>query len=228
MEHLNILKHSPLFDGISESDIPSLLTCLSAVKRRYKKGETILRYGENIHAVGLVLCGAAHIFKDDFWGARVIIGEASAGNLFGESYACYQAETLEVNVVAAENTGILLIDVKRILTTCSSSCAFHSRLIRNLLSILAEKNLMLTRKIDHMAKRTTREKLLSYLFAESLRAENAAFKIPYNRQQLADYLCVDRSAMSAELSKMKKEGLLEYDKNHFCLKGATQRNGGIN
>lgn len=218
MEYSDVYRRSPLFAGIDEAELTGMLSCLSAVRRACRKGEIIFRRGAVINTVGLVLEGSVHIFKDDFWGMRVIIGEASAGDLFGESYACNQAEALEVDVIAAEDSTVLFLDVRRVLTICSSSCAFHARLVRNLLSVMAQKNLTLTRKIGHMAKRSTREKLLSYLSAESQRAGSASFTIPYNRQQLADYLCVDRSAMSGELSRMRRDELIEFHKNWFHLK----------
>lgn len=215
MDSFSILKKSPLFAGVAEGEISSIMACLSASERDYKKGEYVFGCGENISSMGLVLNGAIHILKDDFWGTRTIIGEASEGELFGEAYACAIKELLEVDVVAAQDCKILFLDVAHILTTCSSACEFHTRMIRNLLSVLAQKNLMLTRKIDHMAKRTTREKLLSYLSAESKKAGGGVFEIPFNRQQLADYLCVDRSAMSGELGKLKEKGLIDFDRSKF-------------
>ncbi len=218
MENCKILKKSPLFRGIEEKEISSMLSCLSAREKNFQKGVFIFRSGEKIHRIGLVLSGAVHIVKEDFWGNRTIIGEASCGNLFGEAYACAQSGTIEVSAVAAENCSILFLDIFRVMNVCTSACDFHSRLIRNLLSVLSEKNLMLTKKMEHMAKKTTREKLLSYLSDQSLKCASPSFEIPFNRQQLAEYLAVDRSAMSNELSKLQKEGYLTFQKNHFHLK----------
>lgn len=217
-KNLGIIKKSPLFSGITENEIESMLSCLSAKSKSYKKNQFVFRSGENISEVGMVLSGSVHIAKEDFWGNRSILTKAAAGQLFGETYACAQAGTLGVSVVAAEPSEVLFLDVRRIMTICSSACEFHSRLIRNLLSVLAERNLMLTKKMEHMAQRTTREKLLSYLSAESQKSGSAAFKIPFNRQQLADYLSVDRSAMSNELCKLRNEGILTFQKNDFVLK----------
>lgn len=217
MDHSVNHLQSPLFTGIEEEDLSSILSCLSAREATYKKGTYLYECGKEITAIGLVLEGTVHIIKDDFWGNRLIVGEASKGDIFGEAYACVPGEKLEIDVIAAENCKVLFLEVQKIFKTCPLACEFHSRLTRNLLTVFAGKNLMLTRKIGHMARKTTREKILSYLFSESVKAGGASFEISFNRQQLADYLCVDRSAMSSELGKMKKEGLLRFEKNRFQL-----------
>lgn len=217
-KYLSILKYSTLFLGIQEQDFLNLVHCLDGRTVSYKKGEMIYHNGQFIQSVGIVLEGSICIVQDDFWGNRTILETAEAGELFGEVYACLQNEVIAYNVVANEKTEILFLDVKRVMTTCSSSCGFHSRLIQNLLTVMAKKNLMLTQKMRHMSKRTTREKLLSYLSAQSDKQKSRSFYIPLNRQQLADYLAVDRSAMSAALSKLQEEGVLEYHKNYFKLK----------
>lgn len=207
-----------LFDGIKEDDRSEMLKCLNAKKKQYKKGSTVLGRGGRTSEMGMVLEGSVHMVKDDFWGNRSILGQASPGQMFGEVYACLPRQGLEVDVVAAEDTEVLFLDVGRILTVCSSACSFHTRLIRNLLTILAEKNLMLTHKMEHMAQKSTRDKVLSYLSMEAEKQGGPEFAIPFNRQQLADYLSVDRSAMSRELSRMKAEGLLDFHRNRFRLK----------
>ena len=207
-----------LFDGIKEDDRSEMLKCLNAKKKQYKKGSTVLGRGGRTSEMGMVLEGSVHMVKDDFWGNRSILGQASPGQMFGEVYACLPRQGLEVDVVAAEDTEVLFLDVGRILTVCSSACSFHTRLIRNLLTILAEKNLMLTHKMEHMAQKSTRDKVLSYISMEAEKQGGREFAIPFNRQQLADYLSVDRSAMSRELSRMKAEGLLDYHRNRFRLK----------
>lgn len=217
MDYSMTLKKSPLFRGVEPEEIRSMLSCLNANEGTYKKGEFIFRNGDRLNTMGLVLSGSVHIIKEDFWGNRTIIGIASAGRLFGETYACVQSEPLEVGVVAAETAEILFLDARRIITVCTSACEFHTRLIQNLLSVLAEKNLMLTKKMEHMARKTTREKLLSYLSEQSLKQGSPVFEIPFNRQQLAEYLAVDRSAMSSELGKLRDEGILTFNKNKFHL-----------
>lgn len=217
MEYQEIMKESPLFAGIEKKDLSSMLNCLSAQEKHYAKEDYILHVGDHISSIGLVIRGKVLIIKEDFWGNRAIIGDAEPGDLFGEAYACVQGSSLTINAVADEDTTIYLMDVGKILTTCPNGCVFHTRLIRNLLSVLAGKNLMLTQKMEHMVQKTTREKLLSYLSAQSIKKGNADFDIPFNRQQLADYLSVDRSAMSNELCKMRDEGLLTFERSHFHL-----------
>jgi CRP-like cAMP-binding protein len=213
-----ILNNSPLFAGIPDKDIESLLGCLSAVRRSYKKGEFVFAEGDSPETVGLVLSGSAHIINEDFWGNRNIISEIGAGNLFAEAFVCAEADTLPVSVVTAENTEVLLIDYRRIVTTCSSACTFHASMVENMLKILARKNVALVEKIEHLTKRGTREMLLSYLSEQAKINKSDAFNIPFDRQELADYLAVDRSALSAEMSKMKRQGLIDYQKNHFELR----------
>lgn len=217
-QYLKLLKRTKLFYGITETEIESMLECLSAEKHCYQKGEPVFRSGEHITAVAMLLEGCIHIQKEDYWGNLSILSEISEGEIFGEVYACLGNNEILNNAVAVKQSTVLFLDVNRILTMCPSACRFHSRLIRNLLSVLAAKNKMLTQKLEHISKRTTREKLLSYLSEQSLRVGSPSFDIPFNRQQLADFLSVDRSAMSSELCKMRDEGILLFDKNHFVLK----------
>lgn len=214
---LPILKRSKLFLGINENELENLLKCLSATVKEYKKDEYIFRIGDNILSVGLNLSGSVHIIKEDYWGNKTILTEISEGSVFGESYACSQNPQLAVSAVSMGKTKIMLLDVKRIIKTCPSTCIFHARLIQNLIIVLANKNIMLTEKIEHISQRTTRSKLLSYLSEQSQHAANPSFDIPFNRQQLADYLSVDRSAMSNELCKLRDEGVIKFEKKHFVL-----------
>ena len=209
MEISPCMTSSPLFRDIAPADLASLLDCLDARERAYEKGAWLLRRGERTDRLGLVLSGTVHILREDFWGSRSIVGLAGPGEIFAESYAL-AGEPLEVSVLAASDARVLFLRVETALTGCG-------QLTRNLTALLAEKNLTLTRKMRHMARRTTREKLLSYLSAQALRSGGPEFDIPMDRQQLADYLAVDRSAMSAALGKRRDEGVLEFRKNHFHL-----------
>ena len=209
MEISPCMTSSPLFRDITPADLASLLDCLDARERAYGKGAWLLRRGEWTDRLGLVLSGTVHILREDFWGSRSIVGLAGPGEIFAESYAL-AGEPLEVSVLAASDARVLFLRVETALTGCG-------QLTRNLTALLAEKNLTLTRKMRHMARRTTREKLLSYLSAQALRSGGPEFDIPMDRQQLADYLAVDRSAMSAALGKLRDEGVLEFRKNHFRL-----------
>lgn len=219
MENIDLflLKRSKLFNGTQEKEIAVMLSCLSAERKKYDRDSYILRLGEHVHLVGIVLSGRINIVKEDYWGNRNIVAAVKPGMSFAESYACAADIPLGVSVQAAVDAEVLWMDIRKILCTCSSACEFHNRLIQNLVSLLASKNLLMNEKLTFLAQRSTREKLLSYLSAESMRQGNAAFEIPFDRQQLADFLSVDRSAMSNELSKMRKDGIVEYSKNHFTL-----------
>ena len=216
-KYLQLLKHSKLFQGISETEIETMLSCLSAVTCSYEKGEFVFRQGEQITGIAVLLSGCVHIQKEDYWGNLSILNVITEGEVFGEVYACLGNEELLNHAVAVKSSVVLFMDVNRVLTVCPSACRFHGLLIRNLLNVMASKNKMLTQKLQHMSQRTTREKLLSYLSEQSLKAGSPSFTIPFNRQQLADFLAVDRSAMSNELGKMRDEGLLQFDRSHFVL-----------
>ena len=212
-----ILKSAKLFSGVGEEDIIAMLSCLGARLLTYKKGEYVLRQGERLSDILVLVEGNLHIQKDDYWGTRSILGQIAVGEIFGEAYASPESGMLLYDVIAVEDSSVFFFDVKRIISTCSSACRFHSMVVQNLFFAISEKNRGLVQKLDHMSKRTTREKLLSYLSEESRKQNSANITIPFNRQQLADYLSVDRSAMSNELSKMRDEGLLEFEKNRFRL-----------
>ncbi len=214
---LTALQHSPLFAGIDAKDLPALLSCLNARERAMQKEEIVLDAGDEPRYVGVVLAGSVRVVQEDYWGNRTILMIVPAGGLFAEAFSCAGVEAMPVCVVAHEEGTVLLIDCRRILTSCSSACSFHAVLIQNMVKILAGKNVMLTRKMEHITKKTTREKLLSYLSECAAAAGGDAFEIPFNRQELADYLSVERSALSSILSKLKDDGMLTYNKNQFVL-----------
>lgn len=216
-KYIPILKRTKLFSGVGEEDISSLLSCLGARKKEYKKGEYILREGEHISDIFILVEGKIHIQKDDYWGNRSILSVISVGEMFGEGYAAPESGALLNDVVAVEDSSVIFFDVKRILTTCSSACRFHNMIVQNMFFAISDKNRRLVQKLGHMSGRTTRAKLISYLSEEAKRQGSSAFTVPFNRQQLADYLCVDRSAMSNELCKMRDEGMIKFEKSRFEL-----------
>lgn len=220
IKYLSILKNCPLFSGIEDGNIDKILPCLSAVEKQAEKNTFIFSAEDHVHSVGLILSGSVHIVKEDFWGRKDILSQLDPGELFAESFSCANEDKLTVSVLAAESTDYMLMDCRKIIRTCTSACTFHSQLISNMLQIIAHKNIRLMQKVEQLSKRTTREKLLSYLSAESQKSGSGAFNIPFNRQELADYLSVDRSAMSSELGRMCDEGLIEYTRNYFVLKQA--------
>lgn len=216
-KYISVLKRTSLFAGVGEEDISSMLGCLKAKLRQYKKGEYVFRQGEHLNHITVLLEGTLHIQRDDYWGNRSIINVIGTGELFGEAYAAQDSGALLNDVVAVADSAVIFFDIARLLTTCSSACRFHSMVVQNLFYAISEKNRRLLTKIVHMSKRTTREKLISYLSEEAKRQNSNKFTIPFNRQQLADFLSVDRSAMSAELCKLRDEGLLIFDKSSFVL-----------
>jgi CRP-like cAMP-binding protein len=195
-----------------------MLSCLGARLRTYKKGEYVLRQGQRLSDILVLAEGSLYIQKDDYWGNRSILGHIGVGEIFGEAYASPESGALLNDVVAVENSSVFFFDVKRVITTCSSACRFHTLVVQNLFFAISEKNRSLVQKLDYLSRRTTREKLISYLSEEAKKQNSAYFTIPFNRQQLADYLSVDRSAMSNELCKMRDDGLLEFEKNRFKLR----------
>lgn len=216
-EYLDILRTSVLFSGLNDEEIISILHCLSAEKRNYAKGKYVLSEGEQTEALGLVLSGSLLILNEDFWGNRNILVAIGPGEIFAESYACSEGAAIGINALTQDPCTILFLEVQRVLSSCSTSCNFHNRLIRNLVSILAAKNLYMNEKLQHITQRTTRDKLLSFLSVQSHRHGKSTFEIRFNRQQMADYLSVDRSAMSNELCKLRDEGVLKFDRNRFEL-----------
>lgn len=216
-KYIDILKGNHLFSGVSEENIEAIFSCLSATFKEYKKGEYIFRQGEHIENICILLSGSVHIQSDDYWGNRSIVSEVTSGEMFGESYAVHGSSAVLNDAVATSDSTVAFLNVNRLMTVCSNSCVFHSTVIKNLLFSLTHKNRNLMQKLTHISKRTTREKLISYLSNQAKLTGSNSFSIPFNRQQLADFLSVDRSAMSNELSKMKTEGLLNFDKNNFTL-----------
>ena len=215
--NLHFLQNTPLFHGIREEEIGSMLGCLNAREKAYRKDETILRAGSTTSSIGLVESGSVNIQVTFFWGGNHIFGHVSTGQIFGETYAAIPGKELICDVIAAEPTEILFLDMDKLLTTCSSGCAFHNRIIHNLIRISATKNLNLSNRMMHTASKSIRDRLLSYLSEQALEQGSAHFTVPFDRQQMADYLGVDRSAMSAELSRMKKDKLIMYHKSEFTL-----------
>lgn len=217
LKNYSALTRCGLFTGIAELELDRLLLCLRAVTKEYCKGEYILYAGDPVTKIGLILSGSVQILREDEAGEKEIVSELSMGGLFAETLCCAGVKSSPVSVLSAHETQVMFLDYKKVLKTCPSSCSFHSALIQNLLQVMARKNMMLHDKINLLSKKTTREKLISYFHQQSLNTGTNVVTIPFNREELADYLSINRSAMSRELSNMKKEGLIHFDKNHFHL-----------
>ena len=212
---MQLLSHSPLFRGAGESGIGEMLSCLGAEERSYEKEEMIYRAGNTVTSLGVVMHGSVMIVNDDLWGNRSILDRVEPGQIFAETYACVPGEKLLVDVFAAEVTEVLFLNVGKMLSQCPNSCGHHTQLIRNLLAISAQKNLQLSRRIFNTSSKSIRGRLLSYLSDQAVKNESERFDIPFNRQQLADYLGVDRSALSAELGKCSGKGFWNLEKITF-------------
>ena len=215
--NLIALKKPPLFYGVSEDEIGALVKCAGGAFQNYKKGEAIYLAGARVRDIGVVADGKVHIVKDDVWGNSNIIAEIPVGEMFAEAVVCAGEGVMRVSVIAAADCEVCFLNFLRITAVCSSACDFHAILIRNIISAFARKNIALAEKMEHITKRSTREKLLSYLLERSKISNGKIFEIPFNRQELADYLSVDRSALSAEMSRLKSDGIIDYQKNRFEL-----------
>lgn len=212
-----VLKQCLLFSGIEEQNLEALLGCLGARPQRYGKGEAILREGDPANHLGIVLGGSVQVVREDYYGNRSIMAKLGPTDMFAEAFACADVPAIPVSVIALEATEALLIDAHRITCPCQNACSFHSQLINNMIRILATKNLLCNRKIEVTSKRSTREKLMTYLMLRAKETNSNSFSIPFDRQELADYLEVDRSGLSSEISKLRKEGVLTSEKNQFTL-----------
>ncbi len=216
-KHLEILKKCPLFEGIAEQDLLTMLHCLGAKIEHFDKKYTIFAEGSPARQLGIMLSGSAQITRLDYYGNRSILSEINTSEVFAEAFACAEIPTFPVNVIANEACDIMFIDCRHILHTCSNNCAFHQKMIFNLMRDLASKTILFHQKIEITSKRSTREKLMTYLSLQAKKANSNRFVIPFDRQELADYLEVDRSGLSAEIGKMKKEGIIDCEKNRFVI-----------
>lgn len=216
-KYVSVLQGTRLFAGVGTDEINTMLGCLQAKSHIYRKGEYIFRQGECLTHITVLVKGKLHIQRDDYWGNRSIVNIINVGEMFGEAYVSPGSGPIMNDVIAVDDSTVIFFDVRRILTVCSSACRFHSLVLQNLFFAISDKNRQLAQKLGHISKRSTREKLISYLSEESKKQNSSSITIPFNRQQLADFLSVDRSAMSNELCKMRDEGLLIFERNKFTL-----------
>lgn len=216
-KYLEILRMCPLFEGIADENLLRMLTCLGARVELFDKKYTVIAEGNPARFIGIVLSGSVQIAKTDYYGNRSIVGVAEKGEMFAEAFACAEVKSIPVTILATEPSEIMLINCSHILHTCENNCGFHQQLIFNLMKSLAVKNLRFHQKIEVTSKRSTREKLMAYLMLCAQNAGKNSFTVPFDRQELADYLGVERSGLSAEISKLRKEGIIENSKKHFTL-----------
>lgn len=218
-KYIDIIGKCALFAGISREDILNMLSCLEARVITAAKNQVIFAEGDEARNMGVVLRGKVRLIREDYYGNRSIVAEVEPGELFAETVAAAGAKKMPVSAAASEESEIMLIDCRRALYQCGKGCEFHNKLVGNLLQVVAEKNMILNQKIEIISKRTTREKLMTFLLSEAKKKNAGEFEIPYNRQELADYLGVDRSALSAEIARMRRDGLIESEKSRFRLLG---------
>lgn len=208
---------SPLFDGIHIEDWKTMFSCIGYHISTFRKGDIVAFEGEEIKHIGILLSGAVDMVKEDIWGNKTMLVRMRKSEMFGETFACGEDNLSVVTFVVSEDAKILFIPFDRVMHSCTMSCVFHHQLIENMVRVIANKNRDLMRKVEVVSKRTIREKLLCYLSIQAQLQASLYFEIPLGRVELAEYLCVDRSALTRELVKMKDDGLIDYDKNCFRI-----------
>ena len=208
---------SPLFAGIAQEDMQPMLHCVGYRVAAFRKGEAIALEEENVQHIGVILSGAVDMVKEDLWGNRTMLVRMRSSELFGETFACGMDTLSVVSFTASEESRVMFMPFRRIMHTCTSACMFHHRLVENMVQMIARKNRDLMRKGEVVSKKNLREKILTYLSIQAQQNSSRYFEIPLGRVELADYLCADRSALTRELVSMKKDGLIDYDKNMFRI-----------
>lgn len=216
-KYFNVLSKCVLFKNINKDDLLSVIKCLGGIVKSYSKDDIIISEGDNADILGVILEGSVHITRIDYYGNRDIIAGFKKGEIFGETISIIDNNKMLVNVIADGDTKVLIIKMKKILSPCDKPCYFHKEILLNLLHALAKKNIMFNKKIEIMSKKTTKEKLMCYLSFQAKENNSSEFEIPFNRQELADYLGVERSGLSVEINKLKKDGIIDSNKNYFKI-----------
>ena len=216
-QYFDILSRCPLFAGIRREDMAGMLSCLGGRVVAADKGSPVFLEGDPARYVGVLLSGKIQVVRDDYYGKRSVLTVVSPGGYFGEAFACAGVTQLPTDILAASDCRVLYLGSKTLLHSCDRCCSFHHQLIANLLGIVSRKNLYLNQKLSYTSRGTTKEKLLAYLSDQAKQHHSNEFTIPFNRQELADFLGVERSAMSAELGKLAKLGILETKRRSFRL-----------
>ncbi|WMJ23832.1 Crp/Fnr family transcriptional regulator [Paludicola sp. MB14-C6] len=217
MKQIDILMKCPLFKGMQEFEIHNILNCFHPKIVNCSKDQTIFFIGDSVNSVGIVLSGVVQISKENIYGDKTILTEVTQSDLFAETFVCAGISEIPVNVTAMSDCIVLFINFKKMITECENACVFHTKLIENMMRIIAYKNLLLNQKLEVVSGRTIREKLEAYFNQQRQKQNACTFHIPFSRQELADYLCVDRSALSRELCKMRDEGVIAFEKNRFSV-----------
>ena len=217
---MDILLHNlnaPLFAGIKNEDMGAMLHCIGYHISSFSRGEIIAFEGDHLKHIGIVLSGRVDLVKEDLWGNKTMLLRMGRNEIFGETFACGDDSLSTVTFLVSEDATVMFMPFSRVMHSCTMACGFHHRLIENMVRLIAGKNRELMQKVDVVSKRTIREKLLAYLSIQAQQQRQRYFEIPLGRVELAEYLCVDRSALTRELAKMKEDGLIDYDRNHFRI-----------
>ena len=209
--------NSPLFRGIRPEELKAMLGCIGYHIASFRKGDIVAFEEENIRHIGIILSGSVDMVKEDLWGNKTMLVRIFRNEVFGETFACGSDNLSVVTFLVSEDAKVLFLPFNRVMHSCTMACQFHHRLIENMVRVIADKNRDLMRKVEVVSKRTIREKLLAYLSLQAQTQNSRYFEIPLGRVELAEYLCVDRSALTRELAKMKDEGLIDYDRSCFRL-----------
>ena len=216
-KYYNQIKNSSVFYGMNDEELKGLLECFNARLKKYEKNDLIIRQGDLISNIYLILDGEVNIEKDSFWGRRIIISRLEKNDNIALSFVGSKSVESSIDATAVKDTLVLILGYEKCTCMCQNACTRHKVLINNLFQILSKENLELIQKIENISQKTIRDKILTFLSNEAQKKHSNTFDIQFNRQDLADYLNIDRSAMSFELSKLQKEGILKFNKNHFEL-----------
>ena len=223
--HVTDISQLPVFDEISPADCTLLFDCLGCRIREYKKDCLIRLERELAGNVGTVIEGSVNMYKQDIWGNRTLVSYMQAGHVFGETFSLSEItpEHEGVFFVTASPSLILFLPASRILHPCKNSCPFHHQLTKNMFSMISAKNRRLMERIEVSSQGSVREKILAYLSMEAQRQGRSSFRLPLRRTEMAEYLCINRSAMSRELTALRDEGVIDFDRNYFTLRFADPK-----
>lgn len=209
--------HVLLFSGISNQELLPMLDCLGSYKKNYKSGEIIILTEDAVKSLGIILGGSVKMIKEDIWGNKTLLAVMEEGGLFGEIFTCSHAQTATVTFVAGKEAKILFLPFEKIWNSCTASCACHHKLMGNLISLLADKNVQLIEKLEVTTKKSVREKISSFLSIQAQKNNSRYFTVNMGRMELSEFLCVNRSALTRELNLMRAEGLIDFDRNTFKI-----------
>lgn len=217
-KYLPTISSHPLFAGINLDDVETLLGCLGARVDTYQSQQVVLSLGSQVRSIGIVVSGCVEIEQFGLDGSRHVLSEVCAPGSFGEAFVCAHTTHSPVRVIATQDSRVMWLAYSRLVKTCSSACGFHNALIMNLLAVLARRNIEQTSKLELLAARSIRGRLMTYLESQALRDRTTTVTIPFRRDELADYLCVDRSALSREIGNMVRDGICSCpDKHTFII-----------